>query len=50
MPPTMAPPNNSAPYWLTLPDWTGCRAWPLSDATYPDALTAPSTTAWSTLR
>ena len=32
MAPTAAAPKSSAPYWLTLPDWTGWRAWPLSSA------------------
>ena len=48
--PTVAAPNSSAPYWLTLPDWTGWSAWPLSEATVPEALTAPSTMRWSMLR
>ena len=49
MAPTAAAPNSSAPYWDTLPDWTGCIAWPAPEAALPDPLTAPSTSFWSRL-
>ena len=50
MAPTVAAPKSRPPYWLTLPDCTGCSAVPVALATVPEPLTAPSTTAWSMLR
>ena len=50
MAPTAAAPKSSPPYWLSLPDCTGCNAVPVALATVPEPLTAPSTTPWSMLR
>ena len=50
MAPTAAAPNSSPPYWLSLPDCTGCSAVPVALAIVPEPLTAPSTTPWSMLR